>query len=43
MNPDSYLNKVKFSELSNTGGMVNLYNAVQMAEKIKPRKVRAKF
>ncbi|MBK6836383.1 MAG: S8 family peptidase [Bacteroidetes bacterium] len=35
--------KVKFSELSNTGGMVNLYNAVQMAEKIKPRKIRAKF
>lgn len=34
---------VKFSELSNTGGIVSLYNAVQMAEKIKPKKVKAKF
>ncbi len=34
--------KVKFSDLSNTGGVVNLYNAVQMANKVKVKKVKVK-
>lgn len=36
---------IEFKELSKTGGIVNLYEAVKMAEKIKPkkRKVRATF
>jgi len=34
---------IEFKELSKTGGIVNLYEAVKMAEKIKPKKVKAKF
>lgn len=35
--------RVKFGELSKTGGVVNLYNAVQMASKVKVKKTKNKM
>ena len=35
---------IEFNELSKTGGVVNLYEAVKMAQAmVKTRKIRAKF